>query len=70
MTQSRERGEPEPPPVLARVGYNPGARVMEITFDPGLERFRIVEVRLKDGILGTDGAPMKPWTLTFTTGGS
>jgi Big-like domain-containing protein len=70
MAQSRERGEPEPPPVLARVGYNPGARVMEITFDPGLERFRIVEVRLKDGILGTDGAPMKPWTLTFTTGGS
>ena len=70
MTQSRERGEPEPPPVVARVGYNPGARVMEITFDPGLERFRIVEVHLKDGILGTDGSPMKPWALTFTTGGS
>jgi len=43
---------------------------MEITFDPGLDRFRIVEVRLKEGILGTDGAPLKPWTLTFTTGGS
>lgn len=70
MTQSRERGEPEPPPIVARVGYNPGARVMEITFDPGLDRFRIVEVRLKEGILGTDGAPLKPWTLTFTTGGS
>ena len=69
-TQSRERGEPEPPPIVARVGYNPGARVMEITFDPGLDRFRIVEVRLKDGILGTDGAPLKPWLLTFTTGGS
>jgi len=70
MTQSRERGEPEPPPIVARVGYNPGARVMEITFDPGLDRFRIVEVRLKEGILGTDGAPLKPWLLTFTTGGS
>jgi Bacterial Ig-like domain len=70
MTQSRERGEPEPPPVIARVGYNPGARVMEITFDLPLERFRVVEVRLKEGILGTDGAPLKPWTLTFTTGGS
>ncbi len=70
MTQSRERGEPEPPPVVVRVGYNPGARVMEITFDPPLERFRIVEVRLKEGILGTDGAPMKPWLLRFTTGGS
>jgi hypothetical protein len=70
MTQSRERGEPEPPPVMVRVGYNPGARVMEITFDPPLERFRIVEVRLKEGIMGTDGAPLKPWLLTFTTGGS
>jgi hypothetical protein len=69
-TQSRERGEPEPPPIIARVGYNPGARVMEITFDPPLERFRLVEVRLTDGIVGTDGAPLKPWTLTFTTGGS
>ena len=56
--------------VIARVGYNPGARVMEITFDPPLERFRLVEVRLKDGIVGTDGASLKPWTLTFTTGGS
>ena len=70
IAQSRERGEPEPPPIIARVGYNPGARVMEITFDPGLERFRIVEVHLTDGILGTDGSPMKPWTLKFTTGGS
>ena len=69
-TQSRERGEPEPPPVIARIGYNPGARVMEITFDPPLERFRLVEVQLKDGIVGTDGASLKPWTLTFTTGGS
>jgi hypothetical protein len=69
-TQSRERGEPEPPPVIARVGYNPGARVMEIAFDTPLERFRVVEVRLTDGILGTDGAPLKPWTLTFTIGGS
>jgi hypothetical protein len=43
---------------------------MEINFDPPLDRFRIVEVRLTDGILGTDGTPLKPWTLTFTTGGS
>ena len=70
MRQARERGEPEPPPVTARIGYNPGARVMEITFDPPLDRFRIVEVKLIEGIRGTDGTEMKPWTLTFTTGGS
>ena len=43
---------------------------MEITFEPPLERFRIVEVHLTEGILGTDGTQMKPWSLTFTTGGS
>ena len=70
MRQARERGEPEPPPVTARIGYNPGARVMEITFDQPLDRFRIVEIHLTEGIMGTDGTKMKPWTLTFTTGGS
>ena len=70
MRQARERGEPEPPPVTARIGYNPGARVMEITFDQPLDRFRIVEIKLTEGIVGTDGTKMKPWTLTFTTGGS
>ena len=58
------------PPVTARIGYNPGARVMEITFDQPLDRFRIVEIKLTEGIVGTDGTKMKPWTLTFTTGGS
>jgi Bacterial Ig-like domain len=67
--QSRERGEPEPPPVTARIGYNPGARIMEISFDPPLDRFRIVEVKLTEGITGTDGAPLMPWSLSFTTGG-
>jgi hypothetical protein len=27
-------------------------------------------VELIDGILGTDGQPLKPWTLTFALGGS
>lgn len=68
--EARQRGEVEPPPIVAHVGYNPAARVMEITFQPALERFRIVEVKLKEGIVGTDGAPLKPWSLKFTTGGS
>jgi Big-like domain-containing protein len=70
MAEAHQRGEPEPPPIVARIGYNPGARVMEISFQPGLERFRIVEVRLTEGIVGTDGSPLKPWSLKFTTGGS
>jgi hypothetical protein len=70
MTEARQRGEPEPPPIIAHIGYNPTARVMEITFDPPLERFRTVQVRLTDAIHGTDGAPLKPWAIRFTTGGS
>jgi hypothetical protein len=70
MQEARQRGEVEPPPIVAHIGYNPMARVMEITFTPALERFRIVEVKLTDGIVGTDGAPLKPWSLRFTTGGS
>jgi Bacterial Ig-like domain len=70
MTQARERGEPEPPPIVASVAYNPGARVMEVSFQPRLERFRLVEVKLTEGIVGTDGAPLKPWSVRFLTGGS
>jgi len=70
MAEARQRGEVEPPPIVAHIGYNPMARVMEITFQPGLERFRIVEVKLKEGIVGTDGSPLKPWSLKFTTGGA
>jgi hypothetical protein len=70
MAEARQRGEVEPPPIVAHIGYNPSARVMEITFQPGLERFRIVEVKLNEGIVGTDGSPLKPWSLKFTTGGS
>ena len=51
--------------------YNALNRVLEIRFpQKGLERFRTVKVELLEGILGTDGQPMKPWTLTFSIGGS
>lgn len=68
--QATERGEPQAPSISARVNYNKGTRVMEISFDQPLERFRTVTVSLGDGIIGTDGAPLKPWTVTFTLGGS
>jgi len=43
-------------------------RVLAIKFAAPLERFRTVKVELLEGIRGTDGQPLKPWTLTFTTG--
>jgi hypothetical protein len=50
--------------------YQAVKRVLEIRFSTRLERFRTVRVELLEGILGTDDQPLKPWSLTFTTGGS
>jgi hypothetical protein len=69
-TQATERGEPQPPPIDVRVSYNKGTRVMELTFEQPLERFRVVTIALTEDIKGTDGLALKPYTLTFTLGGS
>ena len=44
--------------------------MLELKFTKPLERFRTLQVDLLEGILGTDGQPLKPWTLTFALGGS
>jgi hypothetical protein len=49
--------------------YAAASRILEIRFGGPLERFRTVRVELLDGIRGTDQQPLKPWTLTFTSGG-
>jgi hypothetical protein len=68
--ESAERGEPQPPPINAEPRYDPGSRVLDIGFTTPLERFRTMKVELMEGIVGTDGAPLQPWTLTFSLGGS
>jgi hypothetical protein len=68
--ESVERGEPQPPPITAEPRYDPGSRVLDIGFTSPLQRFRTIKVELLEGIVGTDGAPLQPWTLTFSLGGS
>lgn len=68
--QTVERGEPDTPKAEFTTQYNAANRVVEIRFAKPLERFRTVKVELQDGILGTDGQPLKAWTLTFALGGS
>ena len=63
-------GEPPMPSADFTVQYSGANRVVEIRFTKPLERFRTVKIELLEGILGTDGQPLKPWTLTFETGGS
>jgi hypothetical protein len=50
--------------------YNAANRVLEIRFANPLERFRTVQVELIEGIVGRDRQGLKPWTLTFASGGS
>jgi hypothetical protein len=68
-SQSVEPAEPTPPAdfTFQYAGFN---RVLEIKFPKPLERFRTVKIELLEGILGVDGQPLKPWTLTFDTGGA
>ena len=69
-SQTVERGEPTTPTVDFTTQYSGANRVLEIRFAKPLERFRTLKVELLEGISGTDGQPLKPWTLTFSLGGS
>jgi hypothetical protein len=69
-SQTRERGELVTPAAEFIVQYNAANRVIEIRFTKPLERFRTLKVEVTEGILGTDQQPLKPWTLTFDTGGA
>jgi hypothetical protein len=68
--QSIERGEPTTPAADFTFQYSAANRVLELRFAKPLERFRTLRVELQDGIRGTDGQPLKPWTLSFALGGS
>lgn len=70
QAQTVERGEPVTPTADFTFQYSGANRTLELRFAKPLERFRTVKVDLLDGIMGTDGQPLKPWTLTFAVGGS
>ncbi|MBA3295378.1 MAG: Ig-like domain-containing protein [Acidobacteria bacterium] len=61
-------GAPPVPPKFT-VTYNDAAHAIEIRFAQPLERFQQVRVELLEGVTSLDGQTVKPWTLTFTTGG-
>jgi Bacterial Ig-like domain len=67
--ESAQRGEPDTPPITLTPTYNAANRVVEIKFAQPLERFRTVKIDLGADIIGTDGQALKPFTLTFATGG-
>ena len=68
--ETAERGEPVTLAAEFTSQYSGASRVLELRFAKPLERFRTVKVELLEGIIGTDGQALKPWTLTFSVGGS
>jgi hypothetical protein len=58
----------EEPAIEIRTEYRAAARALEITPLEPLASYRTVHVELGEGILGTDGQPLVPWTLSFATG--
>jgi hypothetical protein len=70
QSQTVERGEPVTPAAEFTTQYNAPNRVLELRFAKPLERFRTIKIELEEGIVGTDGQPLKPWSLTFSIGGS
>ena len=69
-SESRDRGEAQPPAVAFATTYTKENRALEIRPTPPLERFRSVKIEFLEGIKGTDGGAMAPFAMTFTTGGS
>jgi len=52
-----------------KTAYDAANRAIAITFPKPLQAFRTVKVEVLDGLKGFDGAPFKPWTVTFSVGG-
>ncbi|MBI2187164.1 MAG: Ig-like domain-containing protein [Acidobacteria bacterium] len=48
--------------------YDAATRAVEIRFTRPLQPFRTVRIELLEGIRTFDGAPVRPWTLTFSVG--
>lgn len=63
------KGPETPPPTLPfQVSYDAPTRSIQIKMKQPFDAFRTVKVELLDGLKGFDGAPVKPWTVTFSIG--
>jgi hypothetical protein len=57
------------PPIQAAWRYDPANRSVVMKFAGPLSRYRLVRIAINEGVTATDGAPLKPWMLTFRVGG-
>jgi hypothetical protein len=57
------------PPLEFQHAYDAGTRAIELKFVQPFERFRTLRIELLEGLKTFDGAPVKPFTITFSAGG-
>jgi hypothetical protein len=62
-------GDALPPPEFTSA-YDAATRAVEIRFARPLEPFRTVRIDLLEGVRTFDGAPVRPWMLTFSVAGN
>ena len=70
LWRGRGGGPHAPTELTFATNYTPANRALEIRPTQPWAPFRVVKVEFLEGVKGTDGGPLKPFTLTFTTGGS
>jgi len=56
------------PAIDAKTSYDVGTHAVEIRLSMPLEPYKTVKVELLDGVKTFDGAPIKPWSVTFSVG--
>jgi Big-like domain-containing protein len=64
-----QQGANPQPSLEISSSYDAATRAIEIRFTRPPEPFRTITVDLLDGIRTFDGAPVRPWMLTFSVGG-
>jgi hypothetical protein len=63
-------GEPPSGTVDVQATYDVGSHAVVLKLSKPLEAFRTVKIELVDGVKTFDGAPIKPWSVTFSVGGN
>jgi hypothetical protein len=61
-------GEAPSGTVGVEAAYDVGTHAVVLKLSKPLEPFRTVKIELMDGVKTFDGAPMKPWSVTFSVG--
>ena len=51
-----------------QTSYDAAALALEVKFSKPLEKFRTLKIEILEGVIAFDGAPLVPWSLTFTVG--